>query len=84
MPRMKSTVLAAGLFVPLLTLSVVSPQSSETAKSKPKAEKQKEAAAIPASQVPGRRELMRNKKVIVTTITIAPGASLPMHRHERD
>lgn len=80
--RMKSAWLAAGLFFPLLALSVVSPQSSETAKAK--TEKQKEVAAIPASQVPGRRELMRNKKVIVTTTTIAPGASLPMHRHERD
>lgn len=76
MPRMKRALLAAVL---LALLSVATSQSSE------KKEKQKDAVAtIPASQVPGRRELMRNKKVIVTTTTIAPGASLPMHRHEHD
>jgi quercetin dioxygenase-like cupin family protein len=75
---MKSVLLVAVL---LAQSPVASSQSSE----KPKDEKAKPAvAAIPASQVPGRRELMRNKKVIVSTTAIAPGASLPMHRHERD
>jgi quercetin dioxygenase-like cupin family protein len=91
---MKSVLLVAGLMGPLLALSAVSPQSSEKATPKTdtesaknaKAEKQKEGAvaAIPASQVPGRRELMRNKRVIVATTAIPPGQSLPMHRHERD
>jgi quercetin dioxygenase-like cupin family protein len=68
----------------LAQLSVASSQSSEKATSTAKAEKQKDAAAIPASQVPGRRELMRNKRVVVSAVALAPGASLPMHRHERD
>lgn len=40
--------------------------------------------AISADQVPGRRELMRNKRVIVAAIELEPGKSVPMHRHERD
>lgn len=94
MRRMKSMLLVAGLMGPLLALSAFSHQPSEEPTTKAKAEKQKDAkaekqkeaavAAIPASQVPGRRELMRNKHVIVSTTAIPPGASLPMHRHEHD
>jgi quercetin dioxygenase-like cupin family protein len=77
---MKYALLVVLLFALFLTANS---QSSEKDK---KVEKKKDvvAAAIPASQVPGRRELLRNKKVLVTTTTIAPGASLPMHRHEHD
>ena len=85
---MKSALLAAGLIVPLLAFSAVSPQSSGTSKSKPKtetkAEKSKAPAAIPAAQLPGRRELLRNKRVIASTVALAPGKDLPMHRHEHD
>jgi len=77
--RMTRTLL---LVLALFTqLPLANGQSSEKGE---KPVKQNEPAAIPASQVPGRRELMRNRKLIVTTTTIAPGASLPMHRHERD
>lgn len=82
MPRMKCVLLVA-LFIAQLPLVL----SQSSASTKPKNEGSKEAkavAAIPAAQVPGRRELMRNKKVIVYTISLAPGASLPMHRHEHD
>ena len=40
--------------------------------------------AIPASQIPHRREIMRNRKVIVSTVELQPGNAVPMHRHERD
>jgi quercetin dioxygenase-like cupin family protein len=41
-------------------------------------------AVVPAGQIPQRHELMRNKKVIVSTTELAPGKSVPMHRHEHD
>jgi quercetin dioxygenase-like cupin family protein len=44
----------------------------------------KASIAVPASQIPQRRELMRNKKVIVSTTELQPGKAVPMHRHERD
>lgn len=44
----------------------------------------KKPDAIPASQVLGRHELMRNKKVIVSTTDLPAGQSIPMHRHDRD
>jgi quercetin dioxygenase-like cupin family protein len=45
---------------------------------------QKASIAVPASQIPQRREIMRNKKVIVSTTELQPGKAVPMHRHEHD
>lgn len=39
---------------------------------------------MPAAQIPQRHELMHNKKVVVSTTELAPGKSVPMHRHEHD
>jgi quercetin dioxygenase-like cupin family protein len=73
------------LLITLLVATCFAQTSKE--KSQPPAGKKAEAktfAAIPASQVPGRRELMRNKRVIVSTIVLEPGKALPMHNHKYD
>jgi quercetin dioxygenase-like cupin family protein len=62
--------------------SAVSPQSSD--KPKAKDDKEKTVVSIPASQIPQRKELLRNKKVIVSMSELEPGKSVPMHRHEHD
>jgi quercetin dioxygenase-like cupin family protein len=80
---MKSAWLVAALIAQLSAFGY-QPQAKDQKPAQQTKAEQKEAAAIPASQVPGRRELMRNKRVVVSTVALAPGASLPMHRHERD
>ena len=39
---------------------------------------------MPAAKIPQRHELMRNKKVIVSTTELPAGQSVPMHHHEHD
>ena len=45
---------------------------------------EKPAAPMPASQIPQRHELLRNKKVIISTTELPSGQSVPLHRHEHD
>lgn len=73
----------------LLALALVAPAQTATKKQDGKPAKQTEKAdkvamTIPAAQIPGRHEVLRNKKVIVSTVELEPGTSMPMHRHERD
>src|SRR4051794_28985587 len=41
-------------------------------------------APIPDSQVPQRKEIFRNRRVIVSVLELAPGEATPMHQHARD
>ncbi len=42
------------------------------------------AAPVPDNQVPQRKELLKNSKVDVNLLTLAPGEATPMHKHDRD
>lgn len=41
-------------------------------------------APIPDSQVPQRREILRNHRVMASLLELAPGDATPMHQHARD
>ena len=43
-----------------------------------------ESAPIPNSQVPQRKEILRNHHVTVSLLELAPGEAAPMHQHDRD
>jgi quercetin dioxygenase-like cupin family protein len=41
-------------------------------------------APIPDSEVPQRKEILRNHRVTVSLLELAPREATPMHRHDRD
>jgi quercetin dioxygenase-like cupin family protein len=41
-------------------------------------------APIPANEVPQRKEILRNDRVTVSLLELAPHEATPMHRHDRD
>ena len=41
-------------------------------------------APIPDSEVPQRKEILRNHRVIVSLLELAPREATPMHQHDRD
>lgn len=42
------------------------------------------SSPVPESQLPHHLDLLKNSKVDVSLLTLAPGESVPMHKHERD
>jgi uncharacterized RmlC-like cupin family protein len=42
------------------------------------------AAPIPDTEVPQRHEILRNRRVNVSLLELAPNDATPMHRHEHD
>src|SRR3954464_15855207 len=42
------------------------------------------SAPIPDSQVPQRKEIFRNRRVMARLLELAPGEATPMHQHARD
>ena len=41
-------------------------------------------APIPDAEVPQRKEILRNHRVTVSLLELAPGEATPMHQHDRD
>jgi quercetin dioxygenase-like cupin family protein len=78
MPGMKTHLLLALILVSVaLAQQTTKSQSSGAAKTA-------STAAVSGSQAPTRQELLRNKKVVVTSAVLQPGQALPMHKHEHD
>lgn len=77
---MKHLWMVVALFI-TVGASAQTPKPKSESKSGAKLEAQ---ATIASAQVPGRKELLRNKRVTVATVELPAGQSTPMHRHERD
>jgi quercetin dioxygenase-like cupin family protein len=58
--------------------------AQQNAKPQPSNAGKPPSTAVGATPAPTRHELLRNKKVIVSSAELQPGQMLPMHTHEHD